>query len=351
MTRKSIIITLFIITLGSLITYRVVKNSAQNDKGGKSDKKPPMKVTGMLIKPENFTNTLALSGSIEANEQINLHSEVSGIVTTIGFKEGSIVQKGQLLVKIDDTELRAQLRQAKTKENLASENARRAKLLLEKEAISQEEYDIATADYRSMKAQTQVIQAQVAKTSIKAPFTGKIGLRTISPGTYITPTTEIASLVNSNIVKIAFSIPEKYANDLKLNTEISCSVPNSSETFTAKIYAIEPSIETNTRTLKIKAQATNSNGKLVPGTFAKVTLPIKNIENAIRIPSECVVAVQEGKKVFIANHGKAKEIHIETLTRTEKDVIVTSGLKAGDTLITTGIMSLKNEAEIKVKVK
>jgi membrane fusion protein (multidrug efflux system) len=128
-------------------------------------------------------------------------------------------------------------------------------------------------------------------------------------------------------------------------------VPNSSETFTAKIYAIEPSIETNTRTLKIKAQATNSNGKLVPGTFAKVTLPIKNIENAIRIPSECVVAVQEGKKVFIANHGKAKEIHIETLTRTEKDVIVTSGLKAGDTLITTGIMSLKNEAEIKVKVK
>lgn len=351
MNRKSIFISLFIIVLGSLITYRVVKNSAQNDKSGKNDKKPPMKVTGMLIKPENFTNTLALSGSIEANEQINLHSEVSGIVTAIGFKEGSLVQKGQLLVKIDDTELRAQLRQARTKQNLASENARRAKLLLEKEAISQEEFDMATADYRSMKAQTQVIQAQLAKTSIIAPFTGKIGLRTISPGTYITPTTEIASLVNSNVVKIVFSIPEKYANDLKLNTEITCSVPNNTESFTAKIYAIEPSIETNTRTLKIKAQAANSNGKLLPGTFARVSLPIKNISNAIRIPSESIVAVQEGKKVFIANQGKAKEVQIETLTRTDKDVIVTSGLKAGDTLLTTGIMSLKNEAEIKVKVK
>lgn len=351
MTRKSIFITLLVLLLGSLVTYRIVKNSAQNDKGGKNDKKPPMKVTGLLIQPENYTNTITVSGSIEANEQINLHSEISGIVTKIGFKEGSIVKKGQLLVKINDTELQAQLRQAKTKESLASENARRAKLLLNKEAISQEEFEIATADYRSAKSQTQVIQAQLAKTAIIAPFTGKIGLRTISPGTYINPATEIASLVSANEVKIAFAIPEKYASDLKLNTTINCKTPNTSESFKAVIYAIEPNIETNTRTLKIKAKAPNSNGKLLPGTFTKITLPIKNIKNAIRIPSECVVAVQDGKKVFIANAGKAKEVQIEMLTRNEKDVVVTSGLKAGDTLLTSGMMSLKDEAEIKVKVK
>ena len=151
---------------------------------------PPL--SAKILTPESFNNTINIAGSIEASEEIDLRSEISGIVRSILFKEGSFVTKGQVLFKIDDLELRAQFAQAKTKQNLASENARRAKLLLEKDAISQEEFDIATADFRSAQAQTQLIQAQLAKTVVKAPFSGKIGLRYISPGTYVTPTKQIS---------------------------------------------------------------------------------------------------------------------------------------------------------------
>ena len=351
MQAKKIIITLVVISLGGLITYRIVKNKAQNEKVGKEDKKPPIEVKAKILTPESFNNTINIAGSIEASEEIDLRSEISGIVRSILFKEGSFVTKGQVLFKIDDLELRAQFAQAKTKQNLASENARRAKLLLEKDAISQEEFDIATADFRSAQAQTQLIQAQLAKTVVKAPFSGKIGLRYISPGTYVTPTTQIAKLVSNNEVKITFSIPEKYASDIQEDKELTFTIPNVSQVFKAKIYALEPSVETNTRTLKIRALANNSSNKLIPGTFAQVALPLKNIENAFIIPSECVIPIQDGKKVFIANGSKAKEVKVETLTRTDKDVIVTSGLEKGDTLLLTGIMALKNEADIKVKLK
>ncbi|WP_264521773.1 efflux RND transporter periplasmic adaptor subunit [Flavobacterium sp. N1994] len=352
MKLKHLIITVLVIALGSMIAYRITKNKTENEKGNdKSGKKPPTVVSAIVVKTQDFSNTISLSGSIDANEQIEIHSEVSGIVESISFSEGSQVSKGQVLLKVNDIELRAQLVQAKTKESLASENERRAKLLLQKEAISQEEYDIASADYRTAKAQTQLIQAQIGKTSIRAPFSGKIGLRNISPGTYVTPATLIANLVNTNPLKITFSIPEKYASEIEKGSQITFTVPNITDKFTAKIYALEPGIELATRTLKIRALTENSNGKLLPGTFANIELPLKNIKDAIIIPTEAIVPIQDGKKVFIANHGQAKEIKVETLARTDKDVVITSGLKAGDTLLTSGMMSLKDEADIKVKIK
>jgi len=347
---KTISITLITLTLVGLIGYRITKNSAESEKGGgKGDKKPPMMVDAIVVSETNFANTISLSGSIEANENVEIRSEVSGIVEKIYFTEGTNVSKGQVLLKVNDIELRAQLSQAQTRQSLASENERRAKLLLQKEAISQEEYDIASAEFRSLKAQTQLIQAQIAKTSIRAPFSGKIGLRNISPGTYVTPTTLITKLVSANQVKISFSIPEKYASEVENNSPIQFTIPNNSEKFTAKIYAIEPEIETSTR--KIRAIAENPNGKLLAGTFATIELPLKNIKGAIQIPSEAVVPVQDGKVVYIANNGKAKEVKIETIIRTDKNVIVTQGVKSGDTILTSGVMALKDEADIKVKVK
>lgn len=352
MKLKYFIITLLAVLLGGMIIYRITKNKSENDKGGdKKDKKPPIAVSGVVVKPQDFSNTISLSGSIEANEQIEIHSEVSGVVERISFTEGANVSKGQVLLKVNDVELRAQLVQAKTKESLASENERRAKLLLQKEAISQEEYDISNADYKSAKAQTQLIQAQIGKTSIRAPFSGKIGLRNISPGTYVTPTTLIANLVSSNQLKITFSIPEKYASQIAKGTEVKFTVPNTTDKFTAKIYAMEPAIEMTTRTMKIRALTENFTGKLLPGTFANIELALNNIQDAIIIPTEAVVPVQDGKKVFIANHGQAKEVKVETLARTDKDVVITDGLKAGDTVLTSGMMSLKDEADIKVKLK
>ena len=348
---KTLVYSLLLIGLVGLIGYRITKN---NDTKGPKDKekdKQPITVSGTIVHLQTFDNNLALSGSIEANEQVEIRSEVSGIVKNIYFQEGSNVAKGQVLFKVNDIELKAQLAQAKTKESLASENERRAKLLLQKEAISQEEYDVARADFKSAQAQSQLIQAQIEKTSVRAPFSGKIGLRSISPGTYVTPTLLVAKLVNSGQLKITFSIPEKYASQVKKNSIITFKVTGSNQSYSAKIYAIEPEVEIATRTLKVRALADNKDGKLLPGTFADVQLPLDIIKDAIVIPTEAIIPVQDGKKVFIANKGMAKEVMVETATRTDASILVLSGLKVGDTVLTSGVMSLKDEAPIVVKIK
>ena len=349
---KNLIYALLIIAIVGFIAYRISSNKAKKDESKKfGDKDAPTNVEGIVVKTATFENNLSLSGSIEANEQIEIRSEVSGIVEGIYFTEGSNVKKGQVLFKVNDIELKAQLRQASTKEGLAGENQRRAKLLLQKEAISQEEFDVANADYASMQAQTQLIRAQIAKTSVKAPFSGKIGLRSISPGTYITPTILVAKLVNIGKLKITFSIPEKYATQVQSGSTIDFTVSGSEKSYSAKIYAIEPEIAVATRTLQIRAVADNVDGKLFPGTFAEVKLPLTTVKDAIVVPSEAIVPVQNGKKVFISNMGKAKEVMVEATTRTDASILILSGLKAGDTLITSGVMSLKNDAPIKIKVK
>jgi len=352
MKLKHIIYALLILGFGAFIAYRITSNSSKKgDSKGKDEKNKVITVNGIIVKTETFDNNLSLSGSIEANEQVEIRSEISGIVEGIYFKEGSNVSKGQLLFKVNDVELRAQLAQAKTKQGLASENERRAKLLLQKEAISQEEYDVSRADYKLAQSQVQLINAQIAKTSVRAPFSGKIGLRSISPGTYITPSLLVAKMVNSNQLKITFSIPEKYANQVKMNSILSFTVAGSTEKYAAKIYAIEPEVEIATRTLQVRALAQNKDEKLLPGTFANVELPLEIIKDAIVVPTEAIIPVQNGKKVFISNRGKAKEIMVETATRTDASILVLSGLKTGDTLITSGVMSLKSDDAVKVKIK
>lgn len=354
MKLKYIIYALLIVGIGAHVFYRIDKNAeAKKESGGGGPgggKKPPMAVNAVVVQPQEYSNILSLSGSIEANEQVELHSEVSGIAEKIFFQEGSQVSKGQVLVKVNDVELRAQLGEARTRQNLAGENARRAKLLLDKEAISREEYDIATADYKTAQAQTQLVNAQLAKTSIKAPFSGVIGLRSISPGTFVTPETIIARLVNSSQIKITFSIPEKYASQMKVNSDVTFTVAGEQTKYTARIYALEPAVEEATRTLKVRALAQNPQGRLIPGTFANVSLPLEKIEDAFLVPTEAIVPVQGGKKVFIANSGKAKEVKVQTGTRNEKDIVVLEGLKAGDTVLTTGVLTLKDDAPVKVKI-
>ncbi|NHN24482.1 efflux RND transporter periplasmic adaptor subunit [Flavobacterium jejuense] len=354
MKLRTLLLTLIIILFVGFIGYRMKTNAdkaSTNTSKPNGDKKPSIHVNGLVVSEEKFSNIISVSGSIDANEQVAIRSEVSGIVENIYFKEGSNVNKGQILFKVNDIELRAQLAQAITRKNLAGENERRAKLLLEKEAISQEEYDIASAEYRSLQSQTQLIQAQIAKTAIKAPFSGKIGLRNISPGTYLTPTTVVTNLVSASEVKITFSIPEKYASEIKINNEIEFTVSGSKEILKAKVYAMEPSVDITTRTLLVRAKANNQEGKLFPGTYANVKLPLNAIEKAILIPTEAIIPIQNGKKVFVVTNGKAKEVQIQTGTRTEESILITEGLKAGDTVIISGIMSLKPDTTVQVTLK
>ncbi|MCT1531264.1 efflux RND transporter periplasmic adaptor subunit [Sphingobacterium daejeonense] len=353
MKRKSIIVLLIIVlVVGGMIFYRITTNkekaAAQNGRpAGRSE----MKVYGQVVQGQPFSDYLTLSGSIEADEQIEIHTEVSGIVESINFSEGGRVSQVQPLLRINDAELQAQLAQAQTRNNLAAENERRAKLLLEKEAISQEEYDIASADFRTAESQIQLIKAQLSKTVIRAPFSGRIGLRNISKGSYVTPATVIAQLVNTNRLKVSFSIPEKYANRVKVNNQVKFNVQGVQGEFTAKIYATEPAVEANTRTLLVKAITTNNSDNIIPGTFANIIFPLETLENGLLVPAEALIPVQNGKKLFVMKNGSANEVMVETGARTDEDVLITSGIQAGDTVLTSGVMSLRNGSKVNVTLQ
>jgi membrane fusion protein (multidrug efflux system) len=346
--------------LAYLIYYRVSENKklggegpkggGKNAKGGKGGDAPALAVDGIVVSANSFSNDLEITGSIEANESVVLRSEVSGLVTAINFKEGSNVSSGAVLVKINDKDIQAQLRDALTKENLSATSENRAKQLLAKGAISQEEYDIALANLQSLKAQGQIVRAQLAKTTLRAPFSGKIGLRNISVGEYLTPSTVIANLMSTNPVKVNFSVPEKYVGQIKLNSPITFVTDASGKVYNGKVFAIEPGINQQTRTLQIKALASNSNNELLPGSFAKVKLALSRQENAILIPSEAVIPVLKGKMVYVSKNGKAQQVAVEAGTRTAESVVITSGLSIGDTVLTTGAMSLKPDAPVKVKI-
>tara|TARA_R110002051_G_scaffold1700_3_gene9627 strand:- start:18179 stop:19258 length:1080 start_codon:yes stop_codon:yes gene_type:complete len=345
---KYLVYTVLIVGLGGMIAYRASKNSEIGKPKSSESIAISTTVSGMVLRPQVFNDNISLSGTLEANEQIEIRSEISGVVESINFEEGSKVVKGQLLFRVNDIELQAQLSKVQTAQKLASENERRAQLLLEKQAISQEEYDISNADFQSAKAESDLIEAQLSKTTIRAPFSGIIGLRSISKGTYVSPSTVVAKLVNTDQLKITFSIPEKYASKINLGTLLTFTTSDSKETNTAKIYAIEPEVEIATRTLKMRAIADNPNGKLFPGTYANVILPLETVDNALMVPSEALIPVQNGKKIFISKDGKAKEIDVEIGSRTGSSVRVLSGLKAGDTVLTYGVMALKNGSPVKV---
>ena len=360
MKKRYIIYAVLAIGLAYLVYYRINANkklegkggtsagAGKGKEGGKGGASAPLVVDGIIVKPVSFDNDLEVTGAIDANESVVLKSEVSGLVTGIYFQEGTTVSKGSVLVKVNDRDIQAQLQDALTKQKLSGTNENRAKQLLAKGAISQEEYDTALADLKSLQAQAQLIRAQLAKTTIRAPFTGRVGLRSISAGTYLTPATVIANLVSTNPVKVTFSVPEKYAGQIKVNSEIIFTTDGSSKENKGKVYAIEPGINAATRTLQIRALAPNADNALLPGSFAKIKLALNTLQNAILIPNEAVVPVLKGKIVYIQKDGKAKEVKVEAGTRTDENIVITSGLKAGDTVLTTGSMALKKDAPVKV---
>lgn len=353
MKLKYIIYTLITIGIAYLVYYRVSANQkiAANGNGkGKGGSPKSLQVEGVIVTASDFTNNLEVTGALEANETVELHSEVSGLITKINFREGTFVSKGSLLIKINDRDIQAQLQEALTKQRLSATNENRSKQLLEKGAISQEEYDTSLADLQSLKAQTQLIRAQLAKTAIYAPFSGKIGLRTVSVGEYLTPATAIANLSSVNPLKVSFSVPERYMGQVKLNAEISFVTDGFNKTFAGKIFAIEPGINTQTRTLQIKALVPNANEELRPGSFARIKLALSTQKDVLIIPNQAIIPVLEGKTVFISKGGKAQQVKVEAGTRTAESIVITSGLNVGDTVLATGAMALKPGSPVSVTV-
>lgn len=323
----------------------VMANNAA--KGGKR-KTGPVPVNVMIVKDTALNNAIDVTGTIDANEKVNLASETAGGITGIYFKEGSHVEKGQLLVKVYNQDLIASLKQNEYQVTLAKQNEYRNKILLEKEAISKQEYDTSLTSLQTLLAQGDVIKAQIAKTEVRAPFSGTIGLRNVSPGGFLAPGTTIASLVNIDPAKITFSVPERYLQLIKTGDKISFGVESSREKFVAKVYAIEPAIDLSSRTITVRAQAANPKGVLKAGGFAKINLTLDEIPKTIMIPTQCVIPDLKSSIVYVAHNGQAVAKPVQTDLRTDTKIQVIKGLSPGDSVIVTGIIQMRPKAPLKI---
>jgi membrane fusion protein (multidrug efflux system) len=305
----------------------------------------------MVIKPDTMLNIIYSTGTLLPNEKVELRNEVSGRIIGIYFAEGSEVKQGTLLMKINDQDLQAQLNKNSVQEKMARDEEYRKKQLLEIKAISQEEYDIVANTLKSVQAEKQLLDAQIAKTQIFAPLSGKIGLRNVSPGSYIPSNTLIATLQQVDPIKIEFAVPEKYTQHIKAGMLINFSMDYTPDPFTGKVYAVESGVDETTRTVKVRATCSNADRKLVPGAFARISVLLEQISDAIKIPSESMVGDIAGNKVFLVRKGKAASVPVFAGIRTEKDVQIVEGLQAGDSLILTGLLQISDGTSVSLKGK
>lgn len=336
-------VVIFLLALPKLNLFKDKAEVASGQTGGRGAK---LSVDALIIKPALLDNKLNVTGSVLPNESLELKSEVSGKITSILFREGKQVRKGELLVQTNDDEIEAQLEKQKYNRKLNEDNEFRQRKLLEKDAISQEEYDNALNRFKTTEADIRLLETQLAKTKIQAPFDGVIGLRFVSEGAYISPSTIIATLYNISPAKIEFAVPSRYSSQVAPGKKIRFTIENDLKLYDGEVYAIEPRIDPDTRTLKLRALAENKQGNLLPGQFVKVEVILGSISNALLVPTEAVIPEQAGKKVFILENGKAKEVFVETGIRTANSLEILTGLKANDTLLTTGILQLKPGMEV-----
>jgi len=310
---------------------------------------PAFSVEGMIVRTEELDDKIYTTGTLLANEEVELRPETSGRVVGIYFEEGSPVSRGQLLAKIDNSELNAQLKRLQIQAELSRTEEARQKKLLEIEAISQEEYDITLSGLNTIQAEMDLLQTQIRKTNIVSPFSGVVSLRYISEGGYVSPTSLIASMQQIDPIKLEFSVPERYISEVKEGTVINFSVTNSEETYQARVYAIDTKIDVNTRTVKVRARSANPENTLKPGAFARVEIILKTFDEAILVPSEAILTELEGEKVYISENGKATSKKIKTGIRTERRVQIIEGLSPKDTLVLTGLMSIQEGKTLEFK--
>lgn len=309
-----------------------------------------MKVDGIIARDTFTTGNITTTGTIIANEEAEVRSEISGRVVGIFFKEGSYVNKGQALVKLNDDDLQAQLKKLNIEIKLAEEKEGRLKQLLVSAAVSKEEYDIALSNVNMLRANAEIIKTNIDKTRIIAPFNGIVGLKYISPGAFITSSSIIASIQNVQPLKLEFSIPEKYNNLVKSGAAVDFKVTGMDETFKAIVYAKEPKIDAITRTSKVRATFPNPGNKLFPGSFAEINIPVGEKIKVRMVPTIAYIPDISGAKLFIKKGGVVQSVSVKSGTRTERDIQILEGLNEGDTVITSGILQLKPKMPVEVNI-
>lgn len=305
-----------------------------------------LNVSGFVINPSQMSELINNTGTLRPDEEVELSFETSGKIVEINFTEGTRVKKGELLAKINDKPLQAQLEKLLAQQKLSEAKEFRQRSLLDRDAISQESYDQIVTELQTIQADVNLIKARISETELRAPFDGIIGLRYLSEGSFTNTSTKIARLVKIRPIKVEFSISERYADQVKIGYPVTFKIDGSSENYKAVVYAVDPKVDITTRTIIIRAIYPNTKEELKSGRFTTITLLLSQIDNAIAIPTEALIPEMEGEIVYVFKSGKASRIKVTTGLRTESEIQILSGLNFGDTLITTGILQLRQSLPV-----
>lgn len=352
--KKSIKTIIYIIVILAMLFFILYPKFKPEESGPQAVSGPResalLPVDGKLVQPRKIENIIKITGAILANESIALRSEISGKIEKIYFKEGQKVKKGDLILSINDDEIVAQVERLKYTQQLNEGIEYRQRQLLEKEAISREEYDIALTTLKTTGSDLKEREARLAKHKIHAPFDGIIGLRQVSEGSYISPSDLVANLYNIDPIKIEFSVPGKYTPLVDIGDKINFTVEASSSVFEGTIYAMEPKIDPQTRTLSIRAICNNDQEVLIPGQFANINYILNVLPDALMVPSEAIIPELNSHKVFTYENGAVNQAKVDIGLRTDKEVQIVSGINPGDTIITTGILQIRQGMPVDINI-
>ena len=351
-----ILVGIILLIIIGMIAYPKIKNkmsSSDNGPGIPTTSSPqrrlPININAIVIKKQTLTDNFTPTATTIPDEEVDLSFESSGKIVNIYFTEGSHVKKDELLAKINDKPLQAELKKLEAQIPLAKERVFRQGTLLQKDAVSQEAYEQVTTEYEKLMADIELVKARILQTELRAPFDGIIGLRQVSEGAYATPATIIANLTKISPLKIEFSVNERYVNDVSNGTDIIFYLESSNGTLqkhNAKVYAVESKVALETRTLTARALYPNTNEAILPGRLLSVEIIRKEIKDALTVPSEAIIPEMGRSIVYLYKDGEAKSAEIISGLRTEKEVQILEGLQPGDTVITTGVMQLRNNMKV-----
>jgi membrane fusion protein, multidrug efflux system len=308
-----------------------------------------MPVEVVTVETGTVTRDITAVGSMRANESVIIRPEIAGRIQAIHFSEGESVTQGAELVTLDATEFRAQLAETTATGKLNELNFRRAQEMQAKNLLSRQSYDEAQAKLAESRAQQNVVEARLAKTKLFAPFAGVLGLRQVSPGDYIKEGQDIVNLEDIASLKLDFRVPETYLAEIKLDQEINIEVDAyTGRIFSGKVYAIDPRIDVQTRTVLLRAHIPNDDLLLRPGMFARVNLVLEQRTAALLIPEEALVPKGEEHFVYRIVEGKALQSKVKTGQRRNGKVEVLEGLSSGDTVVTAGQTKLHDGVPVMV---
>jgi membrane fusion protein (multidrug efflux system) len=317
------------------------KGGGKGGKGGPGGPAAKVPVQVYVVAATRLSDQVASTGSIIADESVTIQSEISGKITSLNIQEGQPVRKGQLLFTINAADVQAQLQKQEYNIKLYQDQEKRQRTLLEKEYISRQEYEQSNNALLTARADLQALRVNLAKAYVRAPFDGVLGLRNTSVGAYVSPGTAITTLSRVQPVKVDFNVPSRFAQSVRVGDPVIVTDEATTKKFEAKVYAINPQIDPVSRTLPVRAIYANKNMELRPGGFVKVNLELGETTDALQIPTESVIPVASGYTVFTVKKGKAAVQPVSIGVRSDKVIQITKGLAVGDTIIRTGILSVK----------